>query len=158
MDRVYHKKGILDIAICFHSKSWITQAQQWITRSNNSWPEYDVKQFIVPHGVLFVPKGVQGSTKEEYEWRISFSVGEKLLIYSFTHTQLLCYALMKILLKEVINTDLNCKELLCSYFLKTILFWICEELPITMWIPANLISNFMRCVKRLIYCVENSVC
>lgn len=36
-------KGILDIAICFHSKSWITQAQQWITRSNNSWPEYDIK-------------------------------------------------------------------------------------------------------------------
>ncbi|XP_052076235.1 uncharacterized protein LOC127714233 [Mytilus californianus] len=152
------KNGLCDIAYCLHSKSWISQAQQWITRSSSAWPGYEVQQSIITHGVLFVPKGIQGSTKEELEWRISFSVGEKILISTFTHTQLLCYALLKILLKDVINIDLYCKELLCSYFLKTILFWISEELPITIWRPANLISNFMSCLKRLTYCVENSVC
>jgi hypothetical protein len=37
------------------------------------------------------------------EWRLSFSVQEKWLIISLNHTQLLCYAFLKVLLKEVIN-------------------------------------------------------
>ncbi|XP_052077129.1 uncharacterized protein LOC127715146 [Mytilus californianus] len=150
--------GFIDLVYCLHSKLWITPAKQWITRSNNnSWPSWDVKQTIVKHGVLFVPVGVKGSTEEELEWRDSFSVGEKLLIYSFTHTQLLCYSLMKIL-KDVIALDVDCKELLCSYFMKTVLFWICEELPLSIWRPENLISCFMACFSRLIYYVEYSVC
>ncbi|XP_052076242.1 uncharacterized protein LOC127714241 [Mytilus californianus] len=147
-----------DFAHCLHSKLWIAPAMQWVTRSNNSWPRYDIKQTIVKHGVLFVPIGVKGSTKEELEWRISFSVGEKLLIHTFTHTQLQCYALLKILLKDVITLDRECKELLCSYFMKTVLFWICEELPSSIWKPENLISCFMRCFRRLIYCVEYTIC
>ncbi|XP_052078057.1 uncharacterized protein LOC127715997 isoform X1 [Mytilus californianus] len=152
------KKGVFDIAYCLHCKSWIRQAHQWIKRSNNAWPGYDVKQSIITHGVLFVPIGVKGSSKEDLEWRISFSVGERLLIYAFTHTQLLCYALMKILLKDVIENDLESKDMLCTYFMKTILFWISEEVPLTTWHPANLISNFIKCMKRLTYCVENSDC
>ncbi|VDH98975.1 Hypothetical predicted protein [Mytilus galloprovincialis] len=130
------KNGFYDIAYCLHCKTWIRQAQQWIKRSNNAWPEFDVKQSIVAHGVLFVPIGVKGSLKEHLEWRISFSVGEKLLIHSFTHTQLLCYVLMKILLKDVIEIDLESKNILCTYFMKTILFWISEELPLTTWHPS----------------------
>ncbi|VDI26767.1 Hypothetical predicted protein [Mytilus galloprovincialis] len=121
---VYDNDEFLDLAYTFHNRSWITPVEEWITRSKNAWPENDVKQSIIKHGVLFVPKGVQGSKKEELEWRISFCVGEKFLIYSFTHTQLLCYALMKILLKDVIEIDIEYKELLSSYVMKTILFWI----------------------------------
>ncbi|VDI47792.1 Hypothetical predicted protein [Mytilus galloprovincialis] len=152
------KKGVLDVAFCLHCKTWISQASQWISRSNNSWPNHDVKQSIINHGVLFVPIGVKGSLKEDIEWRISFSVGEKMLISTFTHTQLLCYALMKILLKDVITTDTECSDLLCSYFLKTIIFWISEELPQSVWKPENLIPCFMRCFSRLIYCVKYSAC
>lgn len=149
-----------DYAICLRSKSWITTAENWITRSSNLWPSNDVKESIVNHGALFVPIGFKGSTKEELEWRISFNVGERLLIYSFTHTQLVCYCLMKILLKDVINVGLEAKyrELLCSYFLKTIVFWISEELPPSVWRAENLLPCFMRCFRRLIYCVEYSVC
>lgn len=110
------------------------------------------------HGVLFVAIGVKGSAYEQIEWRLSFSVGEKFLIYTFTHTQCICYSLMKILLKEQIDIDIECKDLLCSYFMKTILFWLSEELPISIWRPENLISCFMRCFRRLIYYVEYSVC
>jgi hypothetical protein len=90
--------GFVDIAFTLHSRQWISIANQWVTRSNCSWPSGDVKSQIIEHGVLFVPIGSKGSQNEDIEWRISFSVGEKLLIYSFTHTQLLCYALMKILI------------------------------------------------------------
>ncbi|XP_071126808.1 uncharacterized protein [Mytilus edulis] len=152
------KDGSFDHATCLHCKTWLSQASQWITRSDNSWLNYNVKQSIIKHGVLFVPIGVKGSPKEDIEWRISFSVGEKMLINTYTHTQLLCYALLKILLKDVIATFTECSDLLCSYFVKTVIFWISEELPQSVWKPDNLIRCFMRCFNRLIYCVEYSVC
>lgn len=150
--------GILDVCYCLHSESWITSANHWITRSNYSWPSAEVKQNIIYHGVLCVPIGVKGSENENVQWRLSFSVGEKLLIYTFSHTQLLCYALLKILLKDVINIDMQCKDLLCSYFLKTIIFWVSEESHPSVWTPTNLLSCFMRCFRRLIHCVKYSNC
>ncbi|XP_071147371.1 uncharacterized protein [Mytilus edulis] len=155
------KTGDLDFAYSLHCKTWISSAVNWITRSSRSWPSHNVKQSIIKHGVLFVPIGVKGSPKEDLEWRVSFSVAEKLLINTFTHTQLMCYALLKIILKDVIANDSECKDLLCSYFLKTIIFWISEELPSSVscvWKPDNLIPCFMRCFSRLVYCVEHSVC
>ncbi|XP_052078031.1 uncharacterized protein LOC127715970 [Mytilus californianus] len=151
-------EGAFDNAHCLHSKYWVTSASQWTMRSTNSWPTQNTKQMIINHGVLFVPIGFKGSPHEELEWRMSFSVGEKLLLYTFSHTQLLCYALMKILLKDLINTDSRCKDLLCSYYLKTIMFWISEELQLSVWTPDNLIPCFMRCFRRLIYCVQYQVC
>ncbi|XP_063410350.1 uncharacterized protein LOC134693451 [Mytilus trossulus] len=65
---------------------------------------------------------------------------------------------MKILLKNVISESPGCKDLLCSYFIKTILLWLSEELPTSVWKPDNLIPCFMKCFKRLVYCVEYSVC
>ncbi|XP_071147321.1 uncharacterized protein [Mytilus edulis] len=152
------KTGVLDYAVSLHCKTWISSAFNWITRSGNPWPNHHVKHSIIKHGVLFVPIGVHGSPKEDLEWRVSFSVAEKLLINTFTHTQLMCYALLKIILKDVIANDSECKDLLCSYFLKTIVFWISEELPSSVWKPDNLIPCFMRCFSRLVYCVEYSVC
>ena len=152
------KDGHFDFAFTLHSRQWISIANQWVTRSNCSWPSSDVKSQIINHGVLFVPIGSKGSKNEDIEWRISFSLGEKLLIYSFTHTQLLCYALMKILIKDVVNRDSRCKDLICSFYIKNIIFWVSEELPLSTWRPKNLISCFLGCFRRLIYCLEYGIC
>jgi hypothetical protein len=155
---VSDKAGFIDIAISLHSKQWISPACEWISRPNSSWPSDDLKSTIIDHGTLFVPIGCKGSKNEDIEWRFSFSVGEKLLIYSFTHVQLMCYALMKILLKDVIDSDDDCKGLLCSYYIKNIIFWVSEELPLSIWRPENLVYCFMKCFGRLVYCVEYSMC
>ncbi|XP_063416269.1 uncharacterized protein LOC134697912 [Mytilus trossulus] len=146
-----------DFARCFHSKSLLQFSSRWVKRSNNTWPNENTKQIVIDHGVLLVPIGAKGSPNEELEWRISFSVGEKFLIYTFNHTQLICYALMKILLKDVINTDSRCTDILCSYYLKTLMFWLSEESQPSVWTPDNLIPCFMRCFSRLIYCVQYQV-
>lgn len=151
-------KGEIDYAYCLHSSSWISSAISWTNRSRYDWPACDLKLKIRQRGVLFVPVGPKGSLHEEYEWRISFNIAEKMLIYSFNHTQLICYVLFKILMKDVINRNYYINELLCSYFLKTILLWISEEHSIDIWTPSNLIKCFMACFKRLIYCVEFSTC
>ena len=155
---VSDKDDLVDTALCFHSRQWILPAHKWVTRPNTSWPSSELKSKIIDHGILFVPIGCKGSKNEDIEWRFSFSVSEKLLIYSFTHVQLICYALMKILLKDLIDSDDDCKGLLCSYYIKNIIFWVSEELPLSLWRPENLIYCFMSCFERLLYCVEYSMC
>ncbi|VDI08166.1 Hypothetical predicted protein [Mytilus galloprovincialis] len=143
--------GDYDSAECFRCEEWITPAQQWIHRSHHT-----LVTSAVQYGVLFVPIGCKNSPNEDLEWRISFSITEKMLIYSFSHTQLLCYALLKIILKDLIKRKHG--ELLCSYFLKTIMFWLSEEISPSEWKPENMISCFLDCIRRLIYCVEYKTC
>ncbi|XP_052093525.1 uncharacterized protein LOC127729708 [Mytilus californianus] len=147
---------VYDGARCFRFKEWIKPAHQWIYRSKCTWPDYELTQSVVQYGVLFVTIGCKGSVNEDLEWRISFSVAERQLIFSFSHTQLLCYALMKILLKDVIKQELD--DLICSYFLKTIMFWLCEESACNKWKAEHFVRCFMSCLRRLIYCVEFETC
>jgi len=142
-----------DMAFSLRCKSWISQVNGWLHRSR-MWPSADIVSKIESYGVLFVPIGCKNSPNERLEWRISFSVAEKHLIYSFSHTQLLCYALLKHLLKEVIEKNPRLKGLLCSYFLKTMLFWLSEELNTSFWTPQNILLCFDNCFRRLVYCVK----
>ncbi|VDI11583.1 Hypothetical predicted protein [Mytilus galloprovincialis] len=158
------KGDYMDFASCLKCDKWVFQAQPWISRSRLTWPSPELISKITSCGVLFVPIGNKGSINENLQWRISFSIAEKILIYSFSHTQLLCYALLKILLKEIVEKekvdgsekDEDLKGLLCSYFLKTLLFWISEETETSVWRPDNIIHCFTACLKRLIYCIEYS--
>ncbi|XP_063411520.1 uncharacterized protein LOC134694439 [Mytilus trossulus] len=145
-----------DTAMCLKCDQWIIQAHPWIKRPRKVWPSTKIISKIISCGVLFVPIGCKGSVNENLEWRISFSVAEKYLIFSFSHTQFLCYALLKILLKEIIEKHADLKGLLCSYYLKTLMFWISEETDSNVWRPDNIIPCFMACLQRLLYCVKYS--
>ncbi|XP_052106663.1 uncharacterized protein LOC127739119 [Mytilus californianus] len=146
----------IDNAYCLKCDQWVSLAQPWISRSRLIWPTPELISKITSCGVLFVPIGYKGSINENLQWRISFSVAEKVLIFSFNHTQLLCYALLKISLKEIVNRNEDLKGLLCSYFLKTLMFWILEETETSVWRPYNIIPCFMACLQKLLYCIEYS--
>ncbi|XP_063409118.1 uncharacterized protein LOC134692590 [Mytilus trossulus] len=151
------KDETFDLVWCLKCDNWIFQATSWVSRTRTTWPSPGIISKIVSCGVLFVPIGCKGSINEHLEWRISFSVAETFLIFSFSHPQLLCYALLKILLKEIIETHADLKGLLCSYFLKTLMFWISEETETYVWRPDNIIPCFMACLQRLMYCVRYSI-
>jgi hypothetical protein len=55
---------------------------------------------------------------------------------------------MKIILKEVISD-----ELLCSYFMKTILFWRIQEISSIPWLPSTLLQHVWFSFKSLMLCV-----
>ncbi|VDI61221.1 Hypothetical predicted protein [Mytilus galloprovincialis] len=145
-----------DFAHCLKCAKWISQAQPWIHRTRATWPNAKNIEKIIKCGVLFVPIGSKGSSIENLQWRISFSVAEKILIFSFNHTQLLCYALLKIFLKDIIDSHEDLKGILCSYFLKTLMFWISEEYDLSIWTPCNIIPCFKLCLRRLLYCIKYS--
>ncbi|VDI28120.1 Hypothetical predicted protein, partial [Mytilus galloprovincialis] len=124
-----------DFAWCLRCDEWISQAQPWVSRPRTTWPSPELISKIISCGVLYVPIGYKESCNEQIQWRISFSVAEKVLIFSFNHIQLLCYALLKILIKEIVEKEEDLKSLLCSYFLKTVMFWMLEESDPSMWRP-----------------------
>ncbi|XP_052093050.1 uncharacterized protein LOC127729333 [Mytilus californianus] len=154
---ISNSDAIFDGTYSFCCQEWFSAAHPWIYRSGSSNLYHALITSIVEYGTLFVPVGSKDSTTEDLEWRISFSVAEKhLIIFSFSHTQLLCYAVLKILLKDIIKEEHG--DLLCSYFIKTIMLWLNEETSSLYRRPENLISCFITCLRRLIYCVKYKTC
>ena len=126
MDR--SQSGI-DTVFSIHCSFWPHAATEWPTRSRRfPWPSQSDIKNIVDFGFHLVPVGHPHSDTNMMEWRISFSVAERTLVWSFNHIQMLCYAVIKLILKEFINPHCSpsCR-VLCSYFIKTSLFWEYEE-------------------------------
>lgn len=116
--------------------SWIDRCQQ------KGWPERSVIDEIVSNGCHVMPIGSKRESDEsELEWRLSFSQAEQ-----------------KIFLKEVI-CSVNQDSLICSYYLKNILFWEIQNNPdSSFWCPQNSLPCFGVCFKRLCRCVLDSNC
>ncbi|XP_061179624.1 uncharacterized protein LOC133188268 [Saccostrea echinata] len=141
-----------DEAHCLATMPWPKQLRNWVDRCQRyTWPPLPVLKIILRNECHCVPIGSKGvSTSNELEWRLSFSLAEQQLVCTMNHTQFLCYGLLKIFLKEVINY--RKEPLLCSYYMKTTTFWI-MQLRHGRWCPNNLLDCFWRCFKYLLHCV-----
>ena len=136
-----------DKVICIRCHFWPKGAAEWKRRPRHfQWPTERDISYIVNFGCHLVPIGHPLSTQKEMEWRILFSVAERTLAWSFNHVQMQCYAVMKIILKEFIKPKCSQENrVLCSYFIKTFLFWQYESKDIRFWCT----DNFRECVRFL---------
>ena len=117
-------------------KFWPTSAAEWRDRPRHyGWPSQQDREYIEKFGCHLVPIGHPLSTRKSLEWRLSFSIAERRLVWSFSHTQMQCYAVMKLILKEYVKTNSveKHKSVLCSYFIKTFLFWQFENTERYFW-------------------------
>ena len=139
---------------------WPTSAAEWTDRPRQyGWPSQQDRENIEAFGCHLVPVGHPLSAKKSLEWRLSFSIAERMIVWSFNHAQLHCYAIMKLLLKELIKT--NCtekqKNVLCSYFIKTFLFWQFETTSTSFWLRKNLASCILYLFHEFYKCIETGV-
>ncbi|XP_052074167.1 uncharacterized protein LOC127712040 [Mytilus californianus] len=151
-------RNTVDYAYCLRSKYLPHIAIPWAFRHRLQWPPNLVIDRIIHYGCLLVPIGPKTITDNDLLWRISFSMAEKILVHSFNFTQLLCYGLLKLTLKRIVNTNNDVKELLCSYFLKTALFWVSEEVDYDTFQLPNLCYCFSLCLDKLISWVDTCYC
>ena len=106
-----------------------------------------------------VPIGHPLGPNEHIEWRISFSLAEYKIVKSMNHSQFLVYGLLKIFFLKVKNKQSDeSKMLLCSYYLKTAIFWAIQQNSKFMWCPQNLLEGFWVCFKLLLKWVYEGVC
>ncbi|VDI82457.1 Hypothetical predicted protein [Mytilus galloprovincialis] len=148
----------VDIAFCLRSKYLPQNVNSWAFRHRWQWPPHFVIDKIIQYGCLIVPIGPKTVSDDISLWRFSFSVAEKMIVHSFNFTQYLCYGLLKLMLKRVINTHDEVKDLLCSYFLKTALFWVSEEHDINRFQLTKLSYCFSLCLSKLITWVNICYC
>ena len=149
----------VDYAFCTRSDVWPPQARGCIQRLHKAgWPSHNTLTTIVQNGCHFIPIGAKMSPVENFEWRISFSLAETTIIHSMNHFQFMCYCLLKIFLKEAINQHEDVSDLLCSYFLKTALFWDIQTNSQFPWSPETFMSGCWRVFTRLISWVRNGYC
>ncbi|XP_052683224.1 uncharacterized protein LOC128163635 [Crassostrea angulata] len=151
-------EAMFDFAHCFVSDFWPPAASSWIDRCH-SWPPQHVTDDIVRNGCHFVAIGNKAGNHADIEWRISFSQAENKLVYSMNHTQFLNYGLLKLFLNEVINAGLSDEEkLLCSYHMKTAIFWAIQQNMLPQWCPENILAGFWICFKLILKWVYQGVC
>eukprot|EP00105_Crassostrea_gigas_P042818 XP_019926966.1 PREDICTED: uncharacterized protein LOC105338230 [Crassostrea gigas] len=147
-----------DDAHCFVSDFWPPSASSWIGRCH-SWPPPHVVNDIIRNGCHFVAIGHKLGNHTDNEWRISFSQAEYKLVCSMNHTQFLIYGLLKLFLKEIINEGLRDEDkLLCSYHMKTAVFWAIQQNALLRWCPQNLLAGFWVCFKLILKWVYEGVC
>jgi hypothetical protein len=149
----------MDLAYCFHLRTWPRQSKQWIYRHRpGQWPTDMLINDIVNYGCILVPIGPKEIDNNELLWRISFSMAEKQLSHSMNYTQILCYALLKLSLKNIINRNDKVKGLLCSYFMKTAVFWLSEEICTNTFKLQNLFHCYFLCLDKIITWVKCCYC
>ncbi|XP_052708610.1 uncharacterized protein LOC128183575 [Crassostrea angulata] len=155
---LYNGELEYDAAHCFISDFWPSSASSWKDRCH-SWPPRQVVNEIIRNGCHFVAIGHKSGNHADNEWRISFSRAEYKLVYSMNHTQFLTYGLLKLFLKEIINNGLRVGDkLLCSYHIKTAVFWAIQQNALPHWHPKNLLVGFWVCFKLLLKWVYEGNC
>ncbi|KAK3091768.1 hypothetical protein FSP39_022474 [Pinctada imbricata] len=121
------------------------------------WPDQETVLEMVKQGCHLVPKASRTSKYPDDEWTISFVIAEQILVAKLTHSQFLCYCLLKIFFREAVNDALTTKDrhedndtdFLSSYFAKTVVLWEvsagrfqCNQ--------ENLLRNFRRCFRLIL--------
>ena len=87
-----------------HCPFWPSGAEEWIKRPRHyGWPTPRDIADITNFGCHLVPVSHPLSPHKDMEWRISFSVAERTLVWAFNHVQIQCYAMLKIIFKEFIK-------------------------------------------------------
>lgn len=148
----------LDIAFSLKCNFWPTQAREWIKRSR-LWPSQNLVNKIIQNGCHLVPLGPVKDVKDDLLWRLSFNNAEKKLVFAFNQTQFLCYGLLKIVMKKCIQKMENYPEnTLCSYFIKTLMFWMIQDTVAEMWQPGNLVNCYIKCLERLTLWIDKEEC
>ena len=146
-----------DQVYCIHCPFWPNECLEWVHRPRQfGWPTSQDISSITNFGFHLVPIGHPHSDTKQMEWRLSFSMPERTLLWSCNHVKMQCYAVMKIILKEFIKVRCNPQnQVLCSYFIKTFLFWKYETTELNFWREENLrecimylLAEFSKCIRK----------
>ena len=154
-----HGHRVHDMAECLSCTSQPSAVQNWVMRCNEyNWPDSVVLERCVSLGCQLAPVGSKESPHEHLEWRISFILMEKTILQSLSHSQFMCYGLLKIYLKEVLGSFEEINDLVSSYFMKTVLLWEIQTNSQHNVGADSLFQVFRNCLQRLFTWVKTEYC
>ena len=138
-----------DTVVALACTDWPECAQEWLSRKRNQgWPSKELIKQCKSLGFILVSACHPASDEKQFQWRISFSHQERLLVTQFNSVQLKCYILLKIIKKELIKQYIK-EDTLTSYHLKTCMLYILENTPSELWVPENLVGCLIMCLRQI---------
>ncbi|XP_060073395.1 uncharacterized protein LOC132553184 [Ylistrum balloti] len=151
-----------DHVYSFRCNSFPEGANEWINRTRlYGWPSQSLTDKIVNGGCHLVPVGDTCSGDTLLQWRVSLITAERQLVHSLNHTQFQVYCLLKYFLKQIqdsIEKMTSDRDILCSYFMKTLTFFAVENTHPMFWQEKNLFYCFWFCFNMLISWVRLGHC
>ncbi|XP_063414815.1 uncharacterized protein LOC134696799 [Mytilus trossulus] len=142
-----------DFAFGISLYEWPIDGEEWITRERKyGWPSTEFIEKITKLKCHVVAVGDKMSSTSSLEWRVSFLLQERELVWNFNDTQLQCFILMKNILKKFLHPI--APEELSSYHMKTVLLWQSENNPQHLWQPKYLLRCTINCLLFLKHCIE----
>lgn len=136
----------------------------------NGWPESsDVPERVLPtnpayphvqnmmsRGYHAVPKVMSGNM-DFYNWRVSFSIPEKIIMHSFPpdSVHLRCLRVLKLLRDKFTAKGDDGHPILLTYWLKTMFYYECERYPHAAdWAQDRLADRCLSILLHLHECLE----
>ena len=138
-----------DTVVALACTDWPECAQEWLSRKRiHGWPSKELIKQCKSLGFIVVSACHPASDEKQFQWRISFSHRERLLVTQFNSVQLKCYILLKIIKKELIKQDIK-EDTLTSYHLKTCILYILENTPSELWVRGNLVGCLIMLLRQI---------
>ena len=146
---VSKERSPADIVFALSCTEWPKCAREWLSRRRiHGWPSEELIEQCKSLGFIVVSASHPASDERQFQWRISFSHQERLLVTQFNSVQLKCYILLKIIKKELIKEYIE-EDTLTSYHLKTCMLYILENTPSELWVPENLVDCLIMCLRQI---------
>ena len=149
----------VDLVICMRCFEWPPIAQSWLVRKrNHTWPCKIIIHDVQRIGCDFVNVSHRDHAEDFYQWRLSFSRAEVILIRSWTRNQQIVYHMLKYFAKVLISQLGSEKEnwLVRTYHIKTLMLWSCERESPDWWksncvlvICSKLLATLMEWIMKL---------
>ena len=138
-----------DLVVALSCSEWPECAREWLSRRRiHGVPSKELIKQCKALGFIVVSACHPASDEKQFQWRISFSHQERLLVTQFNSVQLKCYILLKIIKKEFIKQYIK-EDTLTSYHLKTCMLYILENTPSELWVPENLVGCLIMCLQQI---------
>src|SRR6218665_1766646 len=140
---------------------WPNEAKAWPHRQRMSnWPTTDKIHEVVQNGCHIVDAKHPACRSDIHQCRISFSIAEVILLQSWTQVQQIVYHMIRFFAKrELIRKDCPKEdEVLCSYHLKTLMLWSCEEMSSEWWNSLSVIKICCNLLQKLSKWVKETRC
>ncbi len=132
---------------------WPSVASNWLKRVRQSkWPTADIIEKVVKIGCHVVAKP-SVCKPNDIEWRLSFSLGEKLLMRSITQIQNKCLVVAKLIIKCILSNP----DDVSSFFVKTVIMWQMERKGQTNWTIDSAPCDILGIINELIEAYEKGV-
>src|SRR6218665_1212458 len=151
----------LDIVIAMWCPQWPNEAKDWPYRQRkNNWPTTVQIQEVVQNGCLVVEANHPACRSDIHQCRISFTVAELILVQSWTKVQQIVYHMLRFFAKRLLIRK-DCPkedEVLCTYHLKTLMLWSCEEMSPEWWNSLSVIKICSNLLQKLTKWLKETSC